>query len=117
MHIYIYTFLICYLIFVINAWDRELLTLRMSSNLQARIGSPNACQLAQKGATAGKGLETAGKGLETAGKGLEELGAGDELLGDHAGYGEHREAAVVDLLGLGGLEASWVLGHGALRLV
>eukprot|EP00964_Phaeocystis_antarctica_P047719 scaffold27618_cov58-Phaeocystis_antarctica.AAC.3 len=32
---------------------------------------------------------------------LEELVAGGELLPDHAGHGDHGEAAVVDLLGLG----------------
>ena len=31
---------------------------------------------------------------------LEELVAGGELLPDHAGHGDHGEAAVVDLLGL-----------------
>lgn len=41
------------------------------------------------------------------GSDLEDFSAGDKLLGDNACDGKHGKAAIVDLLGLDGLEGCW----------
>eukprot|EP00964_Phaeocystis_antarctica_P127081 scaffold90743_cov63-Phaeocystis_antarctica.AAC.2 len=68
--------------------------------------------------SAGEGVQQVWSrhGGSAASSNLEELVAGHQLLHDHAGHGDHGEAAVVDLLGLHRLEARGVLGLEAERV-